>query len=601
MLDKLRGNVCKILVNDGDEQGTGFLLNNEYIMTVYHVIKDADIIELVFDSEEPITELEVYKKDIQLDIAILKLNKKVDFYEFIEFLDIPLKRGEEWMTFGYPSIKSETGEILENDKGLRTHTINPLPKLQSKGYNLELKFGRGKLSSYQGLSGSPLIVNNKIVGIINSELMDGTAKELNALSLNYISNIIGEFALINIKGIEDEMEHVHFEKILKQIHPNVDISNLLEPVNENKNEIIIVYSLFNVSNIFGMDMNFLFLSNSINRPKTINHIERSLKEKNLKSLPKNTTIVVSKKYYSDTFNKSWKTGLGNLIKNLNYGDEVSFFYLDDFLSKTLLKKDFKEKNILYSTEFFIEPTYEALEHEKNKNSATTLLNNWTSKEETPITIVLGEGGIGKTELLKKFVNSINENEENIKIALYIDANSIASKFLNSLDSNLDNNLSNLSNLLKLYYTDIEKDEQTKKLMNDSNFMDVLISSGNLIIVLDGLDEIASTLKEKFILEEFVNSIFDINKILGYSKIIISSRTTYWDSNFKETENRNLNLITIKGFSEKNVKEYFEKFFMGEDEEKYYLAMKELKESPFKENDYYWPFPVYIMSPQKQTT
>ena len=587
MLDKLRRNVCKIIINDGEGQGTGFLISNEFILTAYHVVEDAIKFEIFFENNESIEDSTLYKKDKKLDIAVLKLKNKVDFYEKVDFLDVPLTHGEEWMTFGYPVIKIETGEVLQNE-ALKNHTIKPLPKLQEKGYDLELNFDR-KLSSYRGLSGAPLIVKNKIAGIINSELMDKTAKELNALSFKYMQIFIEEFEIINIDGIEDEMEHIHFERILRQIYPNVEISNLLNPISKNEKEIIIVYSFFNISDPFGMNMNFLFLSNRINRPQTINHIEKSLKEKGLKSLPKNTTIVISKKYYTKTLNQRWKTGLENLIKKLNYGDEVKFFYLDDLLSMTLLKRDLKEKNSVFG-DFFIEPTYETLENEENKNSAINLLSNWTNKE-IPLSVVLGEGGIGKTLLLKNFINTINKDETS-KIALYIDANSIASKFLDSIDD-VRNDLSNFSNLLKLYYTDIVKNEQTEILRTDNKLIDILVSSGNLIVIIDGLDEIASTLKEKFRLEEFINSIFEINKILGYTKIIISSRTTYWKSNFKE--NRSLNLVTIKGFSEENVKEYFTKFFKGNDDVKYSLAMKELQESPFKDNGYYWPFPVYLIA------
>ncbi len=586
MLDKLRGNVCKIIINDGDEQGTGFLISNEYILTAYHVVKDFDEIEIAFVDDEPIRNVVLYKKDEKLDIAVLKLKKGVDFYQNIGFLDTPLSRKEEWKTFGYPIAKDE-GEFMENiskeDKAHHIHQV--LNDVNGKGYDLELNFKR-KFPSYRGLSGSPLIIKNKIAGIINSELIDNTAKELNALSFNIMQIFMEEFEILNKGGIEDKMEHIHFEKLLMQIYSNMNVDTIYEPTNISKNKKnIILYSFFKIGDGIANNTNFLFISNKINQSKTIEHIEI-----NIKQIPKNTIVVVSKKFLDDKLNKSWRTKFINLMKNLNYGEEIRFFYLDEFLSQTLLKNNLKKNNKVMSG-FFINPTYKTETLQKN-NDAISLLSSWIKNDENPLSVVLGEGGIGKTWLLKEFVNTINDNDTN-KIALYIDANKIATKYLD-YTNNMKYNLSIFSNLLKLYYMDIVSEEKNKFFMGDTQLIDILVSSGNLIIVIDGLDEIASILKEKFVFEEFINDIFSINKILGYAKVIISSRTTYWDSNIRSDEK--FNLVTIKGFSEENVKDYFRKFFEDNSDDKYLLAMKELKESPFKDGDgYYWPFPVYIIA------
>ncbi|MFD2914142.1 hypothetical protein [Psychroserpens luteus] len=50
-----------------------------------------------------------------------------------------------------------------------------------------------KWSSYEGISGAPLIVDDKIIGIINSELVENKeSKELCALSLRYLEKTLQE-------------------------------------------------------------------------------------------------------------------------------------------------------------------------------------------------------------------------------------------------------------------------------------------------------------------------------------------------------------------------------------------------------------------------
>ena len=206
--EKLEINVCKILC-DGDH-GTGFLISNELILTAFHVINGCEKIKVTFDNKE---EIEVTLHELiddkykELDIAILKLNKSVDFYEDIPISDIKIQHNAKWISRGFPSFNIESGEnILEHINNV-INGQNPL----SNSNNIRLDFNQ-KLDTYQGFSGAPLIINDLIVGIIKDEQLErGISKQLNALTVKHFKCLL-EKLQIPISSKKD-----HFKIILDSL------------------------------------------------------------------------------------------------------------------------------------------------------------------------------------------------------------------------------------------------------------------------------------------------------------------------------------------------------------------------------------------------
>ena len=195
MIEKLKKNVCKISVSGLKEtqQGTGFLISNKLIMTAYHVLEGNNKLgEIKVHFNDDIYSVTLHKFINEeykiLDVAILELKEEVDFYQNINFLDKKLNSNEKWITRGYPLAKDETGEELTHrDCVIHQH----LDELSSGNYDIELNL-HGKLDSYSGLSGSPIIVDEKIVGFLTKELSDSRVKEFRGLSFKYFKELINE-------------------------------------------------------------------------------------------------------------------------------------------------------------------------------------------------------------------------------------------------------------------------------------------------------------------------------------------------------------------------------------------------------------------------
>lgn len=195
---KLRKNVCRI--ECGEEHGTGFLISSDLILTAYHVVYENDDddkkIKVYFFEEQEVVYGEIHEliseKWKNLDVAIIQLDKNIDFYEEIKILDISLEDGMNWTSKGFPSVKNGKSEnfILEannyiNEQHYELHDNN----------DISLNFN-SKLSTYSGYSGAPLIVNECIVGMIRSELSQmGISRELYGLSVKYFKDLLEEVGI----------------------------------------------------------------------------------------------------------------------------------------------------------------------------------------------------------------------------------------------------------------------------------------------------------------------------------------------------------------------------------------------------------------------
>lgn len=221
--EKLKANVCKVLCDA--EHGTGFLITNELILTAFHVVDECEKIKVTFDNKE---ELEVVIHDLiddkykKLDIAILKLNKNVDFYEDIPISDVKIPHNKKWISRGFPSFNSNTGEnILEHINNV----VNGQDDLLNRN-DTRLDFNQ-KLDTYKGFSGAPLIIDDSIVGIIKDEQLErGSAKELKALSIKHFKNLLEQ---LNI-SVKNEFLDKNCDEISsrawKELSKPQDIRNL---------------------------------------------------------------------------------------------------------------------------------------------------------------------------------------------------------------------------------------------------------------------------------------------------------------------------------------------------------------------------------------
>jgi len=172
--------------NNWKSSGTGFFIDKKgYLTTNYHVIKDATIIEIVYNNKP--YKAKVVVSDMQNDLAILKIDDESFIplsdlkYNFkIETSDV----GTSVFALGFPMTQIMGDEIKFTDGKINAKS----------GY-------KGEISTYQisvpiqpGNSGGPLFDNDgNLVGITSSGLDKSKTDNVNyAIKTKYLNLLIDE-------------------------------------------------------------------------------------------------------------------------------------------------------------------------------------------------------------------------------------------------------------------------------------------------------------------------------------------------------------------------------------------------------------------------
>lgn len=221
IIEKYQNSVCKI--NCGNDKGTGFLIANDLILTVEHVVVEAvlnenAVINVAFlDNIHKKQEAVILARDKDLDIAILKLQVQVDF-EPLKLLKVPIYRDEKWCSFGFPN--TETG-LLAGDTvegSIKRCITFHQDTIHDTDLNCNPK------SEYNGFSGSPIFdLKGNVFSILRRKLnMSLGAISINKLYPFLIKNAIPvetNYDKFDNKPFSRNWFTEHSEKILKNAGP----------------------------------------------------------------------------------------------------------------------------------------------------------------------------------------------------------------------------------------------------------------------------------------------------------------------------------------------------------------------------------------------
>jgi len=213
---QIQKSIVKIIYKE-NEQGTGFFVTPNIILTAYHVIIDEKIeedkIELILNNKK-IGKCTVLSFNEQSDICLL-------ICDYNNTISLPLttsniRINETWESFGFP--------YQGDAEGLRIYgTINQI--VNDEKYNILLNCQEIDVNyNYDGLSGSPVISNGKVIGIILSQIDD----KLGAISINQFENFLQEN---NIEvHVEESINDIprQLNNDIKNITYNYDVLNKLD-------------------------------------------------------------------------------------------------------------------------------------------------------------------------------------------------------------------------------------------------------------------------------------------------------------------------------------------------------------------------------------
>jgi hypothetical protein len=358
----------------------------------------------------------------------------------------------------------------------------------------------------------------------------------------------------------EEKKEKGIEKTINLYLQENKMFSLKNPIKEKNWKENILFEIYPLKSDF-INIDFIYIYNKTSQQKTFDYIK---KNKLISEDEKRWVLI------EEGLNKDIKG-----IKNKFLAEKV--FPLDEFALEYLYK-EYLEESIYHNGTFkqqqqiknFVEP----FTTEKNEKNAFILLTEWFKKQFNPLIVIKGYGGIGKTTLVKYFLDYIYNDYEQSKIVSKI-------LFINSKD--IINEISKKDNINNLYdfYDAFTKGKELAKKFN-KELLELSIDNGNIIIVLDGIDEVIAKLGHRFDVDKFINTIYN-NYSLGNqkTKIIITCRDYFWSHEINTQYQ--IKTIELKAFNEDLTKKFFQKQFNRNTKE-FKQCMKLSKEFALSSNE-----------------
>ena len=555
-------NITGKIIIDSNIIGTGFLLTYDIFVTAFHNIHNAvngipEEKEVIIDINEErvkgctLNLKEAYIKGI--DIVFIKLHNSILNVKLTKVIKIPhFPENYSFETYGYPQGSSKgfylKGKILFN-------------KMEdSIILNLDEEFF---LDSYKGLSGSPIIVDNFIIGIVIAQV---NQRKIFGISFTYIENTlqnlpsevfplkekeIKNFPKTTINYSEKELnfkffqEHINealniagprYSKKLNIKNPTFNILKVFSEeydFSDDFNEYIQEIP-FKLNNLISPNNNgaFEFEKNSIFKLNKITEVFDKI-------ITKLKEIIINNNINKENIDYLYKTSenLNITLKTLN---EIYNFEFDRF-EKHFGKGYFENKSwrgfeASYNCKFppfnldtlhdLINLTYKLEEILKDNKFEVYFSKNL---------LLIGKGGIGKTHSLCDIINE-----------------------------NINNDIPSL-----LFFGQYFRDTSPEKIiidklsLNGLCFDEILYKLNNIGYrinkkILIGIDAINET-NDKNYWNNYFPAFIEKIKIYPYLKLIISCRSIYLDEILNEDISNKFLTKEHSGFEKMDIiasNEYF---------------------------------------------
>lgn len=252
---------------------------------------------------------------------------------------------------------------------------------------------------------------------------------------------------------------------------------------------------------------------------------------------------------TDNVNKSGGEINATKIKKdfLDASLNAELYTIESFSHEKIYNNAFNV-DLLHNGKFSISDFINPIAIESKKN-VELLISEWIESEDAPLMVIKGSGGIGKTTVVKHYLDKLYQQKKG-KINII---------FINSHD--LINNLNRsdkVSDIYDFYEAFIRINSEDNALSIKKNVFQLTIDHGNLIFVIDGIDEVLAKLGGKFHVNNLISSIFnEYSDTLSRAKVIFTCRDEFWSIN--DFEER-IHSITLQPFTRLLAEEYFRKKF-----------------------------------------
>lgn len=145
-----------------------------------------------------------------------------------------------------------------------------------------------------------------------------------------------------------------------------------------------------------------------------------------------------------------------------------------------------------------------------------ILEKLRGKPEFNAHLVLAAGGMGKTWLCRSVASEIISDISRETLVVLIQAENLRNYVEEVGSAHVQ-----VSSVFDLYQ--LHAQSQKSEHLYDKGTFELAVIAGNIILIIDGLDELATVLQERFDLNKFLESIVGLSSSLSSSQILITTR------------------------------------------------------------------------------
>jgi hypothetical protein len=249
-------------------------------------------------------------------------------------------------------------------------------------------------------------------------------------------------------------------------------------------------------------------------------------------------------------------------------DQKNVFYLDDYIRRKTAA--FSQRTPQSSHAPVYVPVAARLKPLEGKpgivHDTLQALDEWRSRPHCPVMLIGGEGGTGKTHVVREAHDRWNRTS--VVRAHSIDSHTFIQKFETRLASNSP---------IEVYdiYLACGSDDDRDRLDKES-FYDHWLN-GTYLLTIDGVDEIANRAPGDFSLVEFLEDVL-LADTEGFGKLLVTAREFL----LTEELTSKVELCQLLPFDERRATSFFEKTYKRDLSENYALSFARLVERSLKD-------------------
>lgn len=182
------------------DKATAFLISPKRAITARHAIEEYYLggeeicLEFLNIQRGIVTRKAIpieVSETINSPVSVLELDEPVDCEVYLSFCNYQVQKDHIYETFGYPAVKWGMGHRTQSNVSRRvTSNMN-----RPYDWDIDLNY-EGNIGDFGGLSGAPLFVEQKLVGVVLTEsLAKGRVISLGSISVQRIESLLNELEI----------------------------------------------------------------------------------------------------------------------------------------------------------------------------------------------------------------------------------------------------------------------------------------------------------------------------------------------------------------------------------------------------------------------